>query len=309
MSLGSSVLVATDLSEAADEAIRQGWERARSASGELHVCHVVPNLLGNNPLFPQRTADETTAVLAAQREAVRAVEQRVTSVTGATPIAASGEGSGPGGTFRVIVDTGSPDAAIVRAADEVKATLVVVSSRGTTGLDRLLLGSVAERVVRYAHCPVLVARPHERTGQVLAATDFSEASVPAVGVAAEEARARGARLTVLHSLDVLPSPAFAWGAPFGASWVVPPPELVEQVQKSAVEALRSTMERFGAEGDTLTPTGDAATAILAAARTLPADLVVLATRGRTGIARMVLGSVAESVVRLAPCSVLAVRTA
>ncbi len=53
--------------------------------------------------------------------------------------------------------------------------------------------------------------------------------------------------------------------------------------------------------------GDAATAILEAARTLPAELVVVATRGRTGIARMVLGSVAEKVVAHAHCSVLAMR--
>jgi nucleotide-binding universal stress UspA family protein len=152
-----------------------------------------------------------------------------------------------------------------------------------------------------------LARAHEKTGQVLAATDFSEAAVPAVAAAVEEARLRGARLTLLHSIDAFPNPAIGWGAPFGASWVVPPPELVEEARKGTEEALRSTLQRFSAEGDVLTPVGDAATAILDAAHRLPADLVVLATRGRTGIARMVLGSVAERVTSLAPCSVLAVR--
>jgi nucleotide-binding universal stress UspA family protein len=212
-----------------------------------------------------------------------------------------------GDTFQVIVDTGTPAAAILRAADEVHATLVVVGSRGATGLDRLLLGNVAERVVRYAHCPVLVARPHEKTGKVLAATDFSDAAVPAVAAAVDEARARGARLTLLNSVDVLPNPAIGWGAPFGASWVVPPPDLVDQIQQSAIEALESTLQRFGAEGDVLAPVGNATSNILDAARKLPADLVVLATRGRTGISRMVLGSTAEKVISLAPCSVLAVR--
>jgi nucleotide-binding universal stress UspA family protein len=79
------------------------------------------------------------------------------------------------------------------------------------------------------------------------------------------------------------------------------------VRKSAETALRGTLQRFGIEGDILATEGDAATAILEAARTLPAELIVLATRGRTGIARMVLGSVAERVVSIAPCSVLAVR--
>jgi nucleotide-binding universal stress UspA family protein len=154
---------------------------------------------------------------------------------------------------------------------------------------------------------VLVARPHEKTGRVLAATDFSDPALPAVAAAVEEARIGGARLTLLHSVDVFPNPAIGWGAPFGTSWVVPPQELVDEVRKSAESALRSTLERFGVEGDPLVAEGDAASAILEAARALPAELVVLATRGRTGITRMVLGSVAERVVATAPCSVLAVR--
>jgi nucleotide-binding universal stress UspA family protein len=296
MSLGTTVLVATDLSEAADEALRQGHEQARRAGGELIVCHVVPNLLRHNPLFPQFNAEGSTSLLSIEQRAGRALEDRVTAITGR----ASGE-------FRLIVDNGAPDAAIVHAADEAHATLVVVGSRGTTGLHRLLLGSVAERVVRYAHCPVLVARPHEKTGHILASTDFSDPSGPAVAAAAEEARLRGARVTLLHSIDALPNPAIGWGAPFGATWVVPPQDLVDQARAAAREALTSALARQGVEGDILATEGDAATAILDAARTLPAELIVIATRGRTGIARMVLGSVAEQVIAVAPCSVLAVR--
>jgi nucleotide-binding universal stress UspA family protein len=303
MGLGSKVLVATDLSEAADEAIRQGHARARAEGGELVVCHVVPDLLRANPLFPQRTAEETARALQLEQRVAEAIEQRVTDLTGARPA----PDRSPEGTFRILVATGAPDAAIVRAADEVEATLVVVASRGATGLDRLLLGSVAERVVRYAHCAVIVARPHERTGKVLAATDFSDPAVPAVAAAIDEARVRGARLTLLHCVDILPSPVLGWGTPFGASVVVPPPTLVDQARAGAEEALRSTLQRFGAEGDVVATTGHAASSILDTARSLPADLVVLATRGRTGLARMVLGSVAERVISLAPCSVLAVR--
>jgi nucleotide-binding universal stress UspA family protein len=296
MKLGSKVLVATDLSEAADEAIRQGHERAREGGGELVVCHVVPDLLRSNPLFPQRAGEEMAGLLETEQQAAKAVELRVVALTGR-----------PLDGFRLIVESGAPDAGIVRAADEVRATLVVVSSRGTTGLDRALLGSVASRVVRYAHCPVLVARPHEKTGRILAATDFSDPALPAVAAAVEDARARAARLTLLHSIDVFPNPAIGWGAPFGAAWVVPPKELVAEVRKSAESALQGTLQRFGVEGDILAVEGDAASAILEAARTLPAELLVLATRGRTGIARMVLGSVAEKVIAAAPCSVLAVR--
>jgi nucleotide-binding universal stress UspA family protein len=298
MSLGEHVLVATDLSEAADEAIRQGHERATVDGGKLVVCHVVPNPLRHNPLFPQRASDDTAGLLGAEKQAVAAVEQRVSELTGRAP-----------GDFRVVVDNGSADAAIVHTADAIKASLVVVGSRGATGLDRLLLGSVAERVVRYAHCPVLVARPHEKTGKILAATDFSDPALPAVAFAADEARHRHARITLLHSVDVLPNPSIGWGAPFGASWVVVPKEMREEVKKSAEGALQSMLDRFGIDGDIRAAEGDAASAILTAAQALPAELIVLATRGRTGISRMVLGSVAERVIAVAPCSVLAVRHA
>ncbi len=296
MSLGSKVLVATDLSDAADEAIRQGDERARADGGELIVCHVVPNVMRNNPLFPQHNAGDIAGSLDFEQRAVKAIELRVVALTGRSLA-----------EFRVVVDNGSPAAGIVRAADEAHATLVAVSSSGATGLDRLLLGSVASRVVRYAHCAVLVARPHEKTGKVLAATDFSDPASAAVTAAVAEAHRRHARLTLLHSLELLPNPAVGWGAPFGATWVVPPPELVEQVRASARETLQGMLNRASAAGDVRVSEGEPVTTILDAARSLPAELIVLATRGRTGISRMVLGSVAERVISDAPCSVLAVR--
>jgi nucleotide-binding universal stress UspA family protein len=235
-----------------------------------------------------------------------ALERKVADATEARVVAVTGRASG---SFRVLIDDGAPDAAIVRMADEVGSTLVVVASRGLTGLDRLLLGSVAERVVRYAHCPVLVARPRTKTGRVLVATDFSEAAAGAVAAAGEEASVLGAKVTLMHSVDVLPDPAFGLGAPFGASMVIPPKELLDEARQAAVKALEELRGRFHLDADVLSVEGNAASAILDAARDLPAEEIIVATRGRTGIARMVLGSVAERVVAHAPCPVLAVRRA
>jgi nucleotide-binding universal stress UspA family protein len=294
--LGAKVLVATDLSEAADEAIRQGFARARLEKGEVIVCHVVPDVLRDSPLFPQAATLDTARQLELQTRAAAAVEDRAIAVTGAK----SGE-------FRVVVESGTPEAVIVRIAEEVHASLVVVASRGITGIDRILLGSVAARVVRYAHGPVLVARQHAANGAILAATDFSDPALPAVTAAAEEARARSGRLTLLHAVDLLPPREIGWGAPFGASWVVPPKEMMDDVKKSAEEALSAELQRFGVAGEARAVIGNATTAILSAAREVDAELVVVATRGRTGLKRMVLGSVAEAIVEKAPCSVLAVR--
>lgn len=295
---GKRVLVATDFSEGGDEAIRQADAWARADDGELVVTHVVPDLLRNNPLFPQRAPDQTTGLLDAEQAAARSAQDRVVALTGRDPA-----------TVRVIIESGPPDVRVVETAERIDATLSVVGASGATGVARLLLGSVASRVVRHAHGPVLVARASAPTGKILAATDFSDPAIPAVAAAASVARARGARLTLLHSVDMLPNPAIAAAAPFGASWVVVPPDLIELGRTNATALLQDLLARVGAEGDIRVAVGNPAGAIVRAAEELPADLVVLGTRGRTGLARMTLGSVAEAVVRSSPCSVLVVRHA
>jgi nucleotide-binding universal stress UspA family protein len=297
MALGDKVLVATDLSESADEAIRQGHFYAEEAGGKLVVCHVVHELLRYSPLFPQRVQAETEALIAIERQAANAVEQRVSTVTGRASE-----------SFEVNITTGAAEAEVLRVAEEVGATLIVTGSRGLTGITRLLLGNVAERIVRYAHCPVLVARKHEPTNRILSPTDLSEHATPAVDLAAQIAQRRASSLIVMHSLDILPRPAFGFTVPFGGLPVIPPPEVVAQARTGADEVLSGMLERLGVKGERRVVDGDAATSILQTADQTGVDLVVVSTHGRTGFARVALGSVAEKVVRGAHCSVLVVRS-
>ena len=78
---------------------------------------------------------------------------------------------------------------------------MVVAERGSSGLERVLLGTVAEQVVRYAPCAVLVARSSARSGHILAATDFSDPSLPALAAAVTEAGARGA-VAAFHAVAI-----------------------------------------------------------------------------------------------------------
>lgn len=297
MSSSDVVLVATDLSDSADEAIRQGDRFARLSGGKLVVCHVVHEALRSSPMFPQLVGQDMEAVIHAESRAAADVEDRVVALTGR----AAGE-------FEVRIESGAADAEILRIAEDVCATLIVTASRGLTGIARLLLGNVAERVVRYAHCPVLVARPHEATNKVLVATDLSDASMPALVFGAGVAKAAGSSLTALHCLDIRPAPAFGITVPFGGVPIVPPPELIQQMQKSAGEVLAGSLDRLGIQGEHRVVDGEAASSILRVADELGVDLLVVATHGRTGISRMALGSVAEKVVRGAHCSVLVVRS-
>lgn len=286
----AKVLVACDFSEGADEAIRQADRWAKDTQARLVVCHVVPYFLRSAPYFTQAQRKDSTDLLELEQRAAEELSRRVRRITGREE-----------DDFDVFVDSGSPDAAILKAAKELGATMVVVGAHGTTGILRLRLGNIAERVVSYAHVPVLLARPAKGTGNVLAATDLSPASLPVFSVAGEVARQRGAKLTVLHVLDLQTVPgawfgpgplsAKAWGAERGL----------------AEKQLREAMANAGVEGEAKVVEGLSGREIVAEAERLGADLVVIATHGRTGLSRIAIGSVAQKVVRDAHCSVLVLR--
>jgi nucleotide-binding universal stress UspA family protein len=122
------VLVATDFSGLAEEAVRVGGDYARRLGARLHVLHVA---------WPQATTDVQSKVDRIARDV------------------------GPGSGIAAVRVAALPAAAIVRYADEHRVDLIVLGTHGRTGVSRALLGSVAERVVRTASCPVL-AVPRRR---------------------------------------------------------------------------------------------------------------------------------------------------
>ena len=85
------------------------------------------------------------------------------------------------------------------------------------------------------------------------------------------------------------------------------PEIQDEVRAAAASRLKQALESAGGEGEARVLDGSPATAIVQTAEDLPAELVVVGTRGRTGLSRLALGSVAERVIRAAGCSVLVVR--
>jgi nucleotide-binding universal stress UspA family protein len=170
---------------------------------------------------------------------------------------------------------------------------------------------VADRVVRYAHCPVLVARRLRENGHVVAATDLTEPSLPAVEAGLAEARLRGGGLTVLHVLPLNPIGVGMVGTPAMPMPPPVPPELMAETVAEHTRRITSELkERFGesaAEVAVRVAIGPPAATIVSTARSIDAELVTVGTRGRTGLKRVLLGSVAEEVVRTTPCSVMAVR--
>ena len=288
------IFAATDFSENSDEALRQAHARAQAAAATLVVCHVVPNLMRQNMLFPQRHAQETDARTELHRQARQALIAHTSQVTGRKD-----------SEFEAVIDDGTPYASIVEHAERAGADLIVVGDRGSSGLARMLLGSVAERVLRYAHAPVLIARAAAKSGQVLVATDLSDPSLPAVVAAARDARRMGAKLTAMHCIE---SVSMAIGPEYGPAWApLLPNDALRGARESALARLAEMFQRLKLDADQRVVEGSPAATILSTAEELGAELIVLGTRGRTGLQRVLLGSVAESVVRHSSCSVLAVR--
>jgi nucleotide-binding universal stress UspA family protein len=282
------VLVATDLSEPADEALRQAATLA-GIDGALAALHVLPSLQSLSALFPQRQTPETLKVGQIIARAADAVRERVAGFAGRDA--------------EIFVEQGTPYAEIVRRAEAWKADIVVVGSHGQSGLERVF-GGVAERVVRYAHCRVLVARKTSAHGWVLAATDLSEPSLPTLAAALEEASRRGLKLKVVYAVDFLQVEAF-YLTGLGTPTTYDPADLHDPARSRLAHVMRNA----GVSAVSEVLHGPAASAIVQEAERLGAELVVVGSHGSTGLARLLLGSVAERIVRTASCSVLVVRMA
>jgi nucleotide-binding universal stress UspA family protein len=290
------LFVAIDFSPNSDEALRQAHDRALSTGAQLAVCHIVTNELRSNLLFPDISRITALKFPLEMKQIAEAAAARVAEITGRTE-----------GEFELIVDDGTPQALILNRAEEWLADLIIVGSHGQTSAADALLGSVTDSVIRHAHCPVLIVRPGKRTGRIVAGTDFSDPVLPALRAAGDEAERTGAELTVVHSLDMVWSlaayPALAFGgAPFNIS-----AEQIKELELVATQRLEESLKQLNVSGDTLVTTGPAGRALIDIASERKADLIVVGTIGRTGLRRALLGSVAETVAKGAPCSVLIIR--
>ena len=209
------------------------------------------------------------------------------------------------------VDSGVAYSCIIAAAEEWNADLIVIGTHGQGWLPNALLGSTAERVVRHARCPVLVVRGRERRRaktafspeairKILVPTDFSENSMAALPCAVAWAREFGARLSLTHIVsETLPSDLTQLGLAIGED---------SRLKKSAEEELARVAGNVpgGLIADTRVVVGVPAHEICKAAQKADADLIVMTSHGRTGFKHFWIGSVAERVVRHAPCAVLVI---
>lgn len=224
-------------------------------------------------------------------------------------------------TVNVIVGTRNPRQGIVVAAEEWRADLIAIGARGSGPIAKLLLGSVADSVVRSSAIPVLVARPRpaERADsplRVLLATDGSKASQQAAAVLQRftwPPGTIGRAMTVIESLLVGTVPQWleqkardADSEAMAQAWI----DEHEAEKREKQEELSRHCQQLPAPFQNSPPIvaeGHAAEQILQTIAVERADLVVLGAHGKGALGRLLIGSTSDKVLSQAPCSVLIVR--
>jgi len=202
------------------------------------------------------------------------------------------------------VRPGSAIGVILDVVDDRKATMVAMATHGASGLKRILLGSVAEAILRKSSVPVLVVRPFWTSRDempevpesapmrnLLLPVDGSDLAELAVPAALELARLYEARTILMRVLEETKEEDAA--------------EVREAEEH--LDAIARTFERRAVDTFLLVERGNPVDQILKAARFHHADLIVMTTHGRSGISRLVTGSVTEQVLRRAPVPLLVVR--
>lgn len=212
--------------------------------------------------------------------------------------------------------TGTVCEEICDVAQELKADLIVLATHGYTGYKRMFLGSTAERVVQHSPCPVLVVRHHvsrwngagdlrTHTGfeltKILVPTDFSDCSQTALKYGIQLARDFDAELRLVHVIN----PHIH---PFGHQYAALDAErFIRNASRGAQKLMNSMVARSNVPHSAKVIYGSVAIQICNAANE-DIDLIVISTHGRTGLGHVVIGSVAEHVVRHAHCPVLVIPT-
>lgn len=207
-----------------------------------------------------------------------------------------------------VVEGSHPEIAIADHVSAHEVDLVVAGRHGEQNLQDRLLGTTTERLVRHVPTNVLVVHPALREPlvllkHVLVGSDFSEASLPAVTTAGRIARALDAWVSLMHVYDLLPATMELLEAPYREgeehTLAAAITRKLESLQASQLDGVPSEV--------VLVRNKNAVAGLCDFADNRDVDLLVVGTHGRTGLSRFLLGSVAERVVRHAPCSVLVVR--
>lgn len=287
-----TILVPTDFSPSAAHAVEAATGLAKSLGASLHLLHVLHlPVQAVTPEIPVVPVGYWRDVVAHAEGAVGELRKKL-------------EAQGIRVTTEVFEDV--PGFAVAASAKRVKADLIVMGSRGLTGVKHAVFGSVAERTVRTAPCPVLTVKADGgplslRT--ILVAMDFSPSAMKALALAQELAKGAGHGHVILLHAYYIPVELEQYLIEHGEP-------ALERLSKSVTRELEAALARLkqaGLSGEYVAGRGAPEQLIVELAKQRKVDLIAMGTHGRRGLSHLLLGSVAERVVRTAECPVLTTR--
>jgi nucleotide-binding universal stress UspA family protein len=199
---------------------------------------------------------------------------------------------------------------VLAVAQSMPADLIVMGTHGRSGFERFVLGSVTEKVLRNASCPVLTTPPRAMTvaklpfTRILCPVDFSEPSLAALRTAFSMAEEADAHLVVLNVVDWPEDETVLFTDTADADLVVQ----VEQQVQQRLESFITDESRVWSRPEVAVTTGKAYREILASAEDMSADLIVIGVHGRSTLGLTLFGSTVNQVVRRSSCPVLTIRS-
>jgi nucleotide-binding universal stress UspA family protein len=214
---------------------------------------------------------------------------------------------------------GYPAEKIIEYSDQNHPDLIVIGAKGLRATLGILLGGVAQQVVEYACCPVLIVRaPYTGLSNVLIATDGSQSSLNAMKYLGNFPFPAGSSMNVIHVLPPPPIPSnvvepMFMDPAYGDPWMVTEEEAERRVQEeddgnSLLATCCEWLERLGMKAGAVLKRGDAATEIIKYAGVENTSLIVTGSRGLSQFKGWLMGSVSRKLVHYSNCSVLVVRS-
>lgn len=293
-----NILCPIDLSDASVRPLAYAAAFARWYEARLTVLHVVPTF---DPMQVRSSSLEEPVHIVrpmAREQVLEGLRAALGAAQAETDVTLAAEA---GSTVPTIVDR-----AVAMPAD-----LLVMGTHGRSGFDRFLLGSVTEKALQRAPCPVLTVPPHAPAKapadvtfkQILCPVDFSPSALQAFGFALDLARQASGSVTVLHAIEWLADEARAH-ADFNVQDYRQ--HLVEDAH-ARLRTLIAEQPRTDGAMEAVVVTGRAYRMILETAAAREADLIVMGAQGRGGVGLTLFGSTTQQVVRAATCAVLTVR--
>lgn len=284
------ILLPTDLSPSADRAMEQAVEIAVQQRSKLDVFHVV-TLDNEDPTRLEEAIEEYMDRV--EKEVFEELSERSETIrTRGVTVAVS--------TARSF----SAYEAIADKVTELGSDLIVMGTHGRSGVGKLLMGSVAEKVVRHAPVNVMTVGEHATVAEgergfdrILVPVDFTDYSVKALDVA-KGFLAPGGELDLLHVVSSPIHPSFYAGGL--TRWFQIDPELPARIRQKLSEL-------YSGPGELIVEEGGVTENILRSAESQKARLIVMGTRGLTGLDHVLVGSATERVIRKAAVPVLAVK--